>query len=239
MHLVDEQDDVAVVLYLLDDALETVLELAAILRAGDECGDVERHEALVTQHVGHLTICDELGKPLGDGGLAHAGLADKQGVVLRAARENLLDAVDFAFAPDDRVERVLGRELGEIGAELLERGALAGAPARLLRAHRGIGHGRGSAVDELGDRLAYLIALDADVREDLHGDPVALADDAEQQVLGRDVVLAKLQRLAQGALEHALGARGKRDVPRGGRGILVGDFLDLTDDLVVGDVKLV
>lgn len=57
-------------------------------------------------------------------------------------------------------------------------------------------------------------------------------------MLGRDVVLAKLQRLAQGTLEHALGARGKRDVPRGGRGVLVGDFLDLTDDLVVGDVEL-
>ena len=119
--IVDEQDDVAVVLYLLDDALETVLELAAILRASDECGDVERHEALVTQHVGHLTICDELGKPLGDGGLAHAGLADKQGLFFVRREENLLDAVDFAFAPDDRVERVLGRELGEIVAELLER----------------------------------------------------------------------------------------------------------------------
>lgn len=77
-----------------------------------------------------------------------------------------------------------------------------------------------------------------DIRKDLHGDAIALANDAKQQVLGRDVVLAELQSLAQRALEHALGPRRERNMTRCRRRILLGDLLDLADDLVVRDVKL-
>ena len=237
MHLVDEQDEVAVVLHFLDDALETIFELAAVLGSGDERGDIKCHEALVAQHVGHVPICDELGQALGDSRLANAGLADEQRVVLRATRENLLDAIDLALAPDDRVEPVLRGELGEVSAEFVERGTLVRASG-LLCAHRCIRHGSGCAVDELGDSLANLIALDADVREDLHGNAIALANDAKQKMLGRDVVLPELQRLAKRALEHALGTRRERNMAGSGGGILIGDVLYLADDLVIGDIEL-
>ena len=58
--LVDEQQHVAGVHDLLDDLLQTLLELAAVLRAGHERGDVQRDEALVAQDVGHLVGHDEL-----------------------------------------------------------------------------------------------------------------------------------------------------------------------------------
>ena len=45
----------------------------------------------------------------------------------------------------------------------------------------------------------------------------ALADEAEQDVLGADVVMAELVGLAQGQLEHLLGPRRERDVPGLGR----------------------
>ena len=53
--------------------------------------------------------------------------------------------------------------------------------------------------------------------QDLGCYAVALADQAEQDVLGPDVVVAELQRLAQGELQDLLGPRGERDVP--GRGL--------------------
>ena len=51
VELVDEQDRVVGVAQLLDDLLEPLLELAAVLGAGDERADVERQDALVEQDV--------------------------------------------------------------------------------------------------------------------------------------------------------------------------------------------
>ena len=54
VQLVDEQDGVVGVAELLDDLLEALLELAAVLRAGDERADVERQDALVEQRLRHV-----------------------------------------------------------------------------------------------------------------------------------------------------------------------------------------
>ena len=42
---------------------------------------------------------------------------------------------------------------------------------------------------------------------DLRGDALVLPDQAEQDVLGADVVVVQLQRLAQRQLQHLLGPR--------------------------------
>ena len=133
VELVDEQDDVAALGDLLHHLLEALLELAAVLRAGDQGGQVERVDLLVLEQLGHLAVGDARGEALDDGGLADAGLADQHRVVLGAAREDLHDPLDLGLAADDRVELALGGELGQVAAELVEqlRGllALAGAPA--------------------------------------------------------------------------------------------------------------
>ena len=49
--------------------------------------------------------------------------------------------------------------------------------------------------------------------EDLGGDAFALPDQAEQDVLGADVVVVQLKRLAQRELEGLLRPRGERDMP--------------------------
>jgi hypothetical protein len=51
VQLVDEEDGVVGVPELLDDLLEALLELAAVLGAGDERADVECQDALVEQDV--------------------------------------------------------------------------------------------------------------------------------------------------------------------------------------------
>ena len=52
VELIDEEDRVVGVAQLLDDLLEPLLELAAVLGAGDERADVEGEDALVEQDVG-------------------------------------------------------------------------------------------------------------------------------------------------------------------------------------------
>ena len=85
VQLVDEQDDVAALGDLLHHLLQALLELAAVLRAGDERGEVERVDLLALQELGHLVRGDPRGEALDDRGLADARLADQHRVVLRAA----------------------------------------------------------------------------------------------------------------------------------------------------------
>jgi hypothetical protein len=85
VELVDEQDDVAAGLDLLEHLLEALLEVAAVAGAADERTEVERVELLVVQRLGHVVGHDLLGQALDDGGLADAGLADEHRVVLGAA----------------------------------------------------------------------------------------------------------------------------------------------------------
>ena len=118
VQLVDEGDDLALgVGDLLEDGLEPILELAAVLRARDHRADVERDQPLVAQALGHVALDDAPRQALDDRGLADAGLADEHRVVLRAAAQHLDDAADLLVAPDDRVELALARLLGEVATE--------------------------------------------------------------------------------------------------------------------------
>ena len=142
VQLVEEQDHLALRLGDLgEDGLEPVLELAPVLGARDQRADVERDHAAVAQRVGDVAGHHPLGEALDDRGLAHAGLADQHGVVLRAPREHLDHAPDLVVAADHRVELALLGRLREVEAEALQRlvavlGVLVGhavRPAHALR----------------------------------------------------------------------------------------------------------
>ena len=143
MQLIDEHDDVRVVGELLHDRLQALLELAAILRAGDDERDVERQNALVAQEVRHVAADDLLREPFDDRGLADAGLADEHGVVLGPPAEHLLHPLELDVAAHERVELVLHGRFRQVAAEL-------GEERRFLRAGR-----RGLLVEQLDDVLAH------------------------------------------------------------------------------------
>ena len=137
VELVDEQDDLAVrVGDLLEDGLEPLLELAAVLGAGHERAEVERDDPLVLEALGHVAADDALGEALDDRRLADARLADQHRVVLGPAREDLDDPADLVVATDDRVELALPGERGQVAAVLLERlvGRLGGRARHALAA---------------------------------------------------------------------------------------------------------
>jgi hypothetical protein len=145
VELVDERDDLARGIGdLLQDRLQPLFELTAVLRAGNHRPEVECHDTLAPQRLRDVARHDPLGETLDDRRLADAGLTDEHRVVLRAPRQHLHDAADLGVAPDHGVELALAGPLGEVDAVLLQR--LVGA----LRV--GARHPRAAA--DLAERLA-------------------------------------------------------------------------------------
>ena len=235
VQLVDEENDVAALGDLLHHLLEALLELAAVLRARDQGREVERVDLLVLEQLRHLAVGDALREALDDGGLADARLADQHRVVLRAAREDLHDALDLGLATDDGVQLGLGGKLGQVAPELVEqlRGLLAlgtAGGARSLAAAAGTGQ----HPDHL---VADLLRVRVEVEQDASGDALVLAHQPEQDVLGADVVVTEAERLAQCELEHLLGTRRERDLPGGDLLAGADDAHDLRAHALDGDVE--
>ncbi len=121
MELVDEEDDFAVgFLDLFDDGFEAVFEFAAIFCAGEHGAEVEGDEALVAERFRDVAGDDAAGEAFDDGGLADSGLTDEDGIIFRAAAEDLDDAANLLIAADDGIELTFARELGEVFGVALE-----------------------------------------------------------------------------------------------------------------------
>jgi hypothetical protein len=183
VQLVDEGDDLpGGVRDLLEDGLEPFLELAAVLRAGHHRAEVERDDALAAQRLGHVARHDPLGEALDDRGLADARLADQHRVVLGAPREHLHHAADLGVAADHRVQLALAGALGEVDAVLLQRLV---AALRIRAGHRGeprtfANASRSASGWRRGGGAAAATCA-------------ALVREPDEQVLGRDVLVAHLR----------------------------------------------
>src|SRR4029450_9107378 len=92
----------------------------------------------------------------------------------------------------------------------------------------------GVAGQQLDDLLADPGEVGAQLDQHLGGNALALADQPEQDVLGADVGVAELQRLAQRQLNDLLGPGSEGDVPGGGALALADDLLDLGPDGLAG-----
>jgi hypothetical protein len=164
-----------------------------------------------------------MGQPLGDGGLAHAGLTDQHRVVLGPPTEHLHRAADLVVAPDHGIEFALARDLGQVPGVALERLVL------IL----GILVGYVAATAHVAQRGKDAVGGSPEAPEHFAG-LVGAAGHGEQHVLGRQVVvlefldgslglpqhLFELSRNAHvdGALDAADGVqsflRSRRDGPR-------------------------
>ena len=205
VQLVDEQDDVAVLLHLVQRVLDALLELAPVLRAGHHAAQIKGQHPLIQQLLRHVAGGDALGQPFGDGGLAHAGLTDEHGVVLRAAGQDLNDPLDLLLPPDNGVELAGAGGLGQIAGKLRQ------CLADLLVAVTGggaaaAGHSLGGGVVQLLQHGAvHLIGVNADGTQDTQTHVAALTEQPHQQVLRADIAAAHAGGLGHGQLHHALG----------------------------------
>jgi hypothetical protein len=231
--LVDEQDDVAAGADLLEDLLQPLFEVTPVPGPRHQRAQVEGVELLVLDGLGHLALHDLLSEPLDHRRLAHAGLADEHRVVLGAPGEHLHHALDFLLPADHRVELALAGGGGQVPSELIQ--DQGGGRGRLRRRP-----GRGRllalvAVQQLDDLLPDPVQVRAQPDQHLGGHALALADQAEQDVLGADVVVAQLQRLTQRQLKDLLGAGSKRDMAGRCLLALADDLLDLLADRLQAD----
>ena len=125
MDLVDEEDRALQRLQLLHHRFHALLEIAAIARAGDQRAHVERVDRAALEHFGDFALDDLAREAFGDGGLAHAGIAHEERVVLVPAAEDLDRALDFRLAADQRIDAALARLVVQVDAIGFERvGAL-------------------------------------------------------------------------------------------------------------------
>ena len=212
--LVDEEDRVRLVLEVLEHALQALLEITAVLGAGQQGAHVERVDDRIGQDLGHFVLRDAPGESLGDGGLADAGLADQQRVVLAPAAEDLNDTLDLVLAADQRIDLAVAGELVEVLGELVERRALAialfllafGTRARVLARLRGLG--RIGLLDAVGDEVDDVEAGHALLVQVVDRVGVLLAEDRDQHVGAGHFLLAAARRLDvhDGPLDDALEA---------------------------------
>ena len=173
---------------------------------------------LVCQGVRHLPGNDSLRQPFDDGGLADTGLPDEHRVVLRPPRKDLHDPLNLVTPADHRVQLAIARQLSEVPAELIEPqwsrrwtsrwSAAAASPGvrargRLLALYSG---------EQLDHGLADFVELRSELLQHLSRDAFTLANEPEEDVLSADVVVTKLQCLAERQLENLLCPRGERDV---------------------------
>ena len=101
--------------------LQPLLELAAIFRARNQRAHVERQQLLVLQALRHVAVENAQRETFDDGGLADAGLADQDGIVLGAAGKHLDGAADFLVASDHGIELAVTRRLRQVARIFLQR----------------------------------------------------------------------------------------------------------------------
>ena len=253
VQFVDEQDRVLRTADLVHHRLDPLLELAAVLRAGHHHGQVEHHDPPVGEQFGHVAIDHPLGEALDDRRLAHAGFAEEHGVVLRAAAEDLDRPLDLLLAADHRVELALLGEFGEIAAKAVERRSLALAPLRGGLAAATAGAGRlptaahagplapffHAVAEQVEHLLTDVLQLQAEVHEHLGGHPFLLAQQAQQDVLGADIVVVEVAGLLHRILDHLLGPGRLRELAhRDHVGAALDELFNLHADLPQVDVEV-
>ena len=214
--LVDEHDRAGIGLDLLDHLLEPLLEVAAIARAGEQRAHIEREDGGAFEHVRHLAMHDAARQALGDRGLADAGIADEQRIVLLPAAEHLDRPVDLGVAADQRIDLAVLGFLVEVDAIGVERiallfGLVAALGIGLLvgAAHRPrLGQARplGDAVADIIDRVVARHVL---LLQEIGGVAFALGEDRHQHVGAGDLLAAGGLHVDDRALDHALEAGGR------------------------------
>lgn len=232
---VDEQDDGrGALLDLVDHAFQAVLELALDAGAGLQQAHVQRAQRHAGQRRRHVAGHDAQRQAFDHRGLADAGLAGQDGVVLAPPRQDVDHLPDLGIAADHRVDPAFAGALGQVGGVLVQRRrlgqrgrgrcglALNGVVAqrhRLAGLFRAGRQGREIVLQLFQpERLEQARAAPRQRRQ------IRLGQQRQQQVAGTDAGRLRVQRGDQpGMLEQARQVRRKHR----GAGIAVLEAADL------------
>ena len=229
VQFVDEQHHLVLRLAdLVHHLLHALLELAAVLRAGDQRREIQLHHALVAEDLGDVPAHDALRQPLRDGGLADARLADEGRIVLGAPGEDLNDTLDLAVAADDRIQLALPGQFRQVAAKLVQGRCLAGL----------LGVGGGPLFSQQVDDLrANALEVGAHRLQDARRHPLPLTDQSQQEMFGADIVVTQPACFVEGQFQHFLGPWGERDFLIGSPLATADGGFDLGAHAVGGDIQ--
>ena len=122
MDFIDEQDDLAgAVHHFLDHAFEALLKLSLIFCTRNQGAHIQGIYLLGLQVFRHLPVHDVLGDAFRNGGLAHAGLAHQDGVVLGAPGKDLQHTPYFVVPADNRIQLALRGPLVEVDRKAFQK----------------------------------------------------------------------------------------------------------------------
>ncbi len=176
-------------LEFLENLLQPFLEIAAIARARQQRAHVEREHRRRGQYLRYLAIDDALGEPFGNRGLAHAGFADEQRIVLLPAAQHLDGAVDLGISPDHRIDLAVARLLVEVHAVGFERFALLlgilvafGLGLFVDPAYRAGFRHPGPLGDAVADVIDRVVTGHVLLLQEIGGMALALREDRDQHV---------------------------------------------------------
>ena len=161
MDLVDEHDGAGIGLDLTHHRLEPLLEIAAITGAGEERAHVELEDGGIRKYFRHVAHDDAPRQAFGDGGLADAGIAYEQRVVLLPPAQYLDGALDLRPPAYQRIDAAGAGLLVEIDTIDLERIGpaflfVAALDCRSIFVHAAHGARLGHA-GPLGDAVADIV----------------------------------------------------------------------------------
>src|SRR5579863_1604811 len=202
--LINKQDDRdGRRLDFLDQAFQTVLELAFDARAGLEQRQVERSYRDVAQRRRNIAVGDAQCEPFDDRRLADARLTGENGIVLATPHQDVDHLADFEVAPEHGIDFALLGVLREIDGELVEVGRLAAGLGRAGRRCRTRGLSRGGqsfftrlsddGQEVLAQRLGLnLLELAADLARE--ASQVFVGDERENREAAADLARAVINR---------------------------------------------
>ena len=107
--------------------------------------------------------------------------------------QDLDDPFNFVLPADHRVELSLPGQLGEVAAEAVEGGSLALTPlGRAAAADRPLAGLRGfhAVAQQIQNFLTHVLEFESQIHQHLRGNAFLLAQKAQQNVLGADVVVS-------------------------------------------------
>ncbi|MNC08910.1 hypothetical protein D3C75_565180 [compost metagenome] len=206
MDLVDEEDSPFLTLDLLEQHLETLLKVTAVLGPCQQGTHVQGVDGTVCYHLGHVTLDDTIGEPLGDGGLAHTGLPHQQGIVLAATAEHLNGAAQLLIATDQRIDSPLQYQLVEVGGKALDLGG-----GDLVIGLGIVAATLGLAVfaHPVGEEVHHIQPAYLGFFQEVSGLGLLLAEDGDQYIGTAHLGIARRLDMEHGTLQHALEAKGR------------------------------
>ena len=163
----------------------------------------------------HVAVGDALGEAFDHRGLADAGLADEDRVVLAPAHQDVDDLPDFVVAADDRIDLALARLRGQVDRIAFQRFSLAAWNAAGVGA--GFRRGLAAALRRFARRAQQRVEF---VRELVHLDLPEFGAGVEQRIPER--------RRFQHAVHEMAGAHARCGKLEGGiKPALLDGFFDL------------